>query len=360
MSEYYDEVILGLNGVVYAKGEAYKRLLRLLSDKDQAPTDYQPIYEVHGEAVPSLREILWINSYTYVGITTDGDLFSFLNGDNVHLESPIVSAYVGDSYTERLLVVLLENGRLRVVYVDIRGSLLNVNRSDIDQEIPQDIVLLSPVNNNPTFDSTRKAGVQYSRFFLAVTTDNEVAMIMIDYQREEDNEGITIYPQVDDPYKAYLRIIDYIDNNLNLDYRDIKMIRSGYILLNDGRIYNVTRDVDDLFILQEYNHKANDVIDLLIQANQSPVLLSESGSVYYEDRIIYQSTDTDKPIKFLHHYHINEGERHITYDKSIIVQGLDGGIYKIDLNGNTTEILPANNMLSYMGRTTKPHRPAVH
>lgn len=354
MSRFYDDAILGIDNVVHAKGLVYKSLTRSL---DLPPTDYQSIYEVLGEVVPPLRELMWVTPYTYIGITTDGDLFSFRTGEIVHLESPIVSAYLGD-YHYQQLVVLLENGRPRIIQIDNRGSLISVNPSDIDENIPQDIMIISPIHTGYTPDSNEEYKIYQSLHFLAITSDNELLVIIISYLDEVGINQLNI-----NPLNAYLDIVRTIDNkmiienNLNLDYRDIFKIRSGWILMNNSRIYTITNVGS--YHLKEYTHSVKDVIDLHVRVDLNPVLLTSSGQLYYNNKI-KPGSELIHSVKFVYHSYLENDNIVTEGDKETIIQGADGGIYRIGLHGNMTEILPPNSMLSYMGRMTKPYRSVAH
>lgn len=354
MSRFYDDAILGINGVVYARRSAYKTLTRSLGLPDD---NYQPIYEILGEAVPPLRELIWINPATYIGITIDGDLFSFVNGKTVHLESPIVSAYLGshNHQLNGLLVVLLENGRPRIVAINEVDSLISVNPSDIDREIPQDIMIMSPIHSRLIPDSNEEYDINDSDHFLMVTSNNEFLATTVAYHPELNQRG---YPVTsNNPFDAYLRITRTIDNNLNLDYRDIVQIRSGWILMNDSKIYTI--GYSGGYYLKEYIHNVKDVIDLQPRLSIYPRLLTRSGQLYANNMPV-PGFEFTNPVKLVYHYYLDQ-HGNITTDNAIgvTVQGADGGVYRIVL-GNMTELLPPNNMLSYIGRMTKSSRSVAH
>lgn len=259
MSHFYDDIILGVDHMVYARGEVYRHLANL-PNNSQVPTDYELIYEVNEQPIPYLNEILWVNSNTYVGVTTDGNLFSFRSGNTVNFSSPIISAYVSDSQNNQL-VVLLENGRPRIIHVDEDGSLMSVNSPDIDRAIPYDIVQLSPIHSMITPNSNEQYYLDYSPNFLMITSNNEILMINARYQQND----LRVDPNVDfipffDPLKAYLVLVTEIGNNVRLEHRDIIMIRSGWILMNDSRIYTIEQAPEGNHRLKEYDHRISDVM----------------------------------------------------------------------------------------------------
>ena len=104
------------------------------------------IDEINGVPVPLLRELLVASNNTYIGVTIDGNLFSLRTGQILNLGSPITAAYVNDP-NDRLILVLLENGRLRLInnnkYDNYR--LHNFNSVQIDTIIPQFVTELRPI-----------------------------------------------------------------------------------------------------------------------------------------------------------------------------------------------------------------------
>lgn len=325
MSEYYDNVFVNEDGIVYARGDDYRRIKNLHVNANITNT-YQPINNV-----PRLRELLWLSYNAYVGVTVDDELFSFRDNNSVHFDSPIVSVHIiGD---DDHILVLLKNGKLRLVYYDQEGQLISINQSVIDQNITQDIVILSPLPKmNPKIERTTK--------FLAITSNNEFLVIELSYP----TNSMIITRRSTNSYEARLRVIEVLKNTNNLNYHHIVKINRGHILMDNDKIYTINSSMDGYYIGWTH-YDVKDVIDLLPLINDNTVLLTGDGQLhsvrYRDDELITGAVQNINPIKLLSRYYVDSSSmRHniVMSGDEIIIQGTNG-IYRVELNGGVTELI---------------------
>lgn len=177
------------------------------------------LIKINGESISSIREIVQVNDSTSVGITTNGDMYSLITRELVNLGSPIVSAY-GVGMETSLIIVLLKNGRLRLVHVDESNQLVSLNSSEIDREIPHHAVMMTPIPDSTGFP-----------YWLVATIDNQLIVITIG--------ELYVGRQDQGPHLYYLEIDGVVKTPYRIDYRDIASMINNTIVMNDGIIYSI-------------------------------------------------------------------------------------------------------------------------
>lgn len=294
---------------------------------------------ISNSSIPKLRELLWVSELTYIGITIDGNLYSFDLDMIYTMTSPIKSGYVSNI---NQLVLLLNNGKLRIIYIDKDKQPISVNSGIIDR----DISIIQPIDRSIVHSGMINYIVNYSAYFLAVTTSNEFLIVSIRYNNSIYRDGMLLLSQEDNPYTAYLNINDKplhnsyanvrmrsdteltIVNNLNIDHRSIRLIRSGHILTYDNRVFYIESDSHNHFILKEYNLdyydlRTDNIVDILVRSGQYLILLTNSN------RVLLRSGDSYGNVTdFVYRYNYDES---IKLDSRLIeVLMTDGSIHIIN------------------------------
>lgn len=327
---YYENIIIAIDGIVYTLNG----------------TEWTIVPNV-----PRLRELLWLNQ-TYLGITVYGELFSFKTGVIFDLGSPIISAYVINP-ANNLIMILLENGLLKIVHCDLTSNeLVTVNSKEIDQEIPDFIVMLCPIYDEllANHNLHQRRYLEQPHQWLAITEHNHY-LVLQSYNASPD-ERI-------DPYQSLITILEQVDNVWEIDNRQIKMLRNGLILTDSNQIYviglQLNLDKAGSFEIRHYQHNLGQLTEAIPLSSQV-ITLTSGGRLYsIIDNRIREVLIEDKmihPIKFLDHYRLYDGSIRMS-NNEIYVQGGDGGIYEITTNGVVTEQNVPKSLMTNWGRRTK-------
>lgn len=373
MNDFYQDVMIGIDRRIYARNDAYKHLTRteqvidqftLINKIERMSNNITTMIEV-----PPMRELLWIDRIIYLGITVDGELFSFYTGELVSLESPIISAYA-TSVGYQSVILLLENGRVRLVNVDgYTNRLISINHTRIDREIPDHVIILSSLHLRLTVHQARLTRDQNSEQCLIITADNQIRDI---YMYVDDPE--TIFG----PEDYYLTSGDTIDDHSidyhSIDYHDIIVARNGSILMNDDSIFSIKEISHDeegyneetpTYRLYRIEHSIIDIIDILPLSNDRMVMLTRGNQLWIaksniDDQLI---TSPDivmiRPIKLLTYHWLYEG---VNYNEVVIsindiyILGSDGGIYLVNEDGEVVQQDIPTQLLSTRSLTTKRSR----
>lgn len=351
MNQLYNDVFLGIDGIVYARRNRYN----LLSRTSESPDYYTPIPDA---IIPSLKELLWVNNDTYIGITTDGDLYSFESDTLVNLESPVKKGYVTGT-TNNQLLVLLEDGRVRIIYVEGDGSLTNINGGVTDIIVTQHIVNLWATDRHISPNLDEETVVNYISTFIAITSDNEFLYLAVMHTAPHYDDNNYQYTAIVSVNRSYTSIVNnryepvHIDNSHHLEHQDIKTIRGGRILMNDGSLYTIDRYNHNRYAL--VRSEVEGIDDIFNIIDQSPALLSKDGRIYIGNTYV-AGIDDILPTKFMYYYIINEWG-YITYMSDIIVvQAANGGIYNISSGASIEMIAPNPALSSVRDMTTKSAR----
>ena len=317
-ANYYDNVRVQ-DGRIHARGDVYNEL----SNSNNGTDQYQLV-----EQVPLIRELLPIKGKLYVAITIDDGLFCFRTGETVTLGSPIKSAYIEGGYYAQI-IILLENGRIRLVnYNEQSHELVSVNAIQIDDIVPPSIARMYPVYyqfmTNREYEPDH---LDYSKWWLIVTADNTYMIIYLEYPHRSAR-GLIGSPAL----YATINHNDPIVNDVQLDHHDILMVRSGLILTNDGKIYDIDMNNGRRHFIN-VPHNVDGVIDIL-RINDTILALTSSDKMYWiidGEGYPFENEDINRihPVKLLTHYYRRRSDGSIRHDYQVYVEANDDHIYHI-------------------------------
>ena len=303
-------------GIVSARSSTYLTLTGI----DNQDGEYRVIREINEIIVPPIREVVRISEVVYLAVTVSGDLFSFTTGELINLGSPVVTAL---NTGVNALLVLLKNGRLRMIYIDSDNKLVSSNERDMDREIPQFAIMV-----NPLYDELMTSGDRYNiPYWLVITSDNELIVTALGYH----NPG----RRGDEPHVWYLEREGIIKNDSVIDHRDILMIKGGSILMHDDRIYSIKGE-NGKYQLVEVKHSITGIIDILPLKDRMAALTEKNelwsilndGS---EKRI--QLLKEIEPVELLY---VNDSDDAVLLeilDDIVHIRGVDGIIYQVSDDG---------------------------
>lgn len=294
----YDDIKL-LNGILSARGSAYQALTHLHSIDDE----YHLIRRVNGKLIPRLRDLLWINLTTYIGVTTDGSLFSFMTGCITDFHYRIKSAYA-TGYNNQVMI-LLESGQVRMIDVEV----------DVDVEVDQfnDVVHLCPLyrelcRSDFYFLPFKQYNIKQMHYWLAITSNDSYLVL---------------------ESKTTLRIAHTIKRTWPIRYTDIVVVRNGVILANNGHIAVVRGYGRDELLdcyLKHYPLAIEGAIDVLLRADESVIVLTIRGRLYHLGVMRRLIRDDIESIRLLsHHQSPNRMQR-----EYIHAQVVNGDMYHVD------------------------------
>ena len=337
---YYQDLMIDTNGITWANGEFYQRLNKKLEINSQPIDGWYPIIKTKFGQVPPLAEILLLSTLyaECIGLTFNGELYSFLAGQSFNLGARVISIHMcGGTNIE--FVALLEDGRLRMIQVDRQsGEPVSVNSDIIDVNVNAPIVQLCTLYDNLLLGRSSILGNQNVDLpvLLAITADNQYLIIKVSNLRGQKTAHLTIIREVE---------------NVNINYLDIIMLRSGTLLTTDGRVYSLIyiADPNEISYLPDYNdgtfqfiqfNQIVNPVDILPISDIQVIIMNSSGELYSSNTlsanmIEYETLDRIIPNRFISYYQYDT-ESDIVVERiginNINFQSIDRRIYSIEGN----------------------------